>query len=39
MDGDWRRRVTLDPGVLAGKPVIKGTKISVAFILELLANR
>ena len=26
-----------DPGVLAGKPVIRGTRLAVEFILELLA--
>jgi len=35
---DWRNRITLDPDTLAGKPVIKGTRISVQHILELLAN-
>jgi uncharacterized protein (DUF433 family) len=35
---DWRDRITLDPATLAGKPVIKGTRISVHHILELLAN-
>jgi uncharacterized protein (DUF433 family) len=28
----------VDPKILAGKPVIKGTRVSVEFILELLAN-
>jgi uncharacterized protein (DUF433 family) len=27
----------MDPGVLAGKPVIRGTRLSVEFILSLLA--
>ena len=30
-------RITYDPTILGGKPVIKGTRISVQFILELLA--
>jgi uncharacterized protein (DUF433 family) len=24
---DWRNRITLDPDILQGKPVIKGTRI------------
>ena len=35
---DWRSRITVDPEVLAGKPVIKGTRMAVEFIVELLAN-
>ncbi len=31
-------RIILNPEILAGKPVIKGTRISVEFILELLSN-
>ncbi len=31
-------RITLNPKVLAGKPVIKGTRLSVEFILGLLAH-
>lgn len=27
-----------DPDILGGKPVIKGTRISVEFLLELLSN-
>ena len=33
----WPERIVLDPEVLAGKPVIRGTRIAVEFILELLA--
>ncbi len=31
-------RITVDPEVLDGKPVIKGTRIAAAFIIELLAQ-
>ena len=30
-------RIAYDPALLGGKPIIKGTRISVQFILELLA--
>jgi uncharacterized protein (DUF433 family) len=30
--------ITADPGILGGKPIIKGTRISVQLILEWLAN-
>jgi uncharacterized protein (DUF433 family) len=31
-------RITFNPKVLAGKPVIKGTRLSVEYILNLLAH-
>jgi len=31
-------KIVLDPKILAGKPIIKGTRISVEFILELLSS-
>ena len=31
-------RVTLNPKVMAGKPVIKGTRLTVEYILNLLAH-
>lgn len=34
---DWQERITADPEVLGGKPRIRGTRISVALILEYLA--
>jgi uncharacterized protein (DUF433 family) len=30
-------RIVVDPDVLAGKPVIRGTRLAVEFILELLS--
>jgi uncharacterized protein (DUF433 family) len=35
---DWRERITVDPGVLVGKPVIKGTRLAVEFVVGLLAS-
>ncbi len=34
----WQDYITSDPAVLAGKPVIRGTRISVEFLLKLLAG-
>lgn len=33
-----RNRIELNPEVLAGKPIIKGTRLSVQFIVGLLAH-
>ena len=33
----WPERIVADPSVLAGKPVIRGTRLAVEFILDLLA--
>lgn len=35
---DKSPRVVLDPKVLAGKPIIRGTRLSVEFVLGLLAD-
>ncbi len=35
---DWQDRITIDPAVLVGKPVIKGTRPSVEFVATLLAE-
>ena len=35
---DWETYIQADPEILLGKPVIKGTRLTVDFILDLLAN-
>ena len=35
MTSEW---ISSDPAILGGKPCIRGTRISVQFILELLAS-
>ena len=34
---DWRGHITIEPGILAGKPIVKGTRISVELVIDLLA--
>jgi uncharacterized protein (DUF433 family) len=34
---DWRERITVDPRILVGKPIVKGTRISVELVVSLLA--
>ena len=34
----WQNHITIDPNVLVGKPVIKGTRISVEFVVDLLGR-
>ena len=34
----WHDRIGFDPGVLGGKPVIKGTRLAVEKIVELMAS-
>ncbi|MFP4172979.1 MAG: DUF433 domain-containing protein [Candidatus Hydrogenedentota bacterium] len=35
---NWEDRITIDPKVLTGKPVVRGTRIAVEFVVELLAE-
>lgn len=37
-DMNWREYIISDPDILLGKPTIKGTRISIELILDLLAN-
>lgn len=34
----WLKRIELDPKILSGKPVIKGTRIPVYLVVELMAS-
>lgn len=38
MNTDWKQRIIVESDILAGKPVIKGTRISVALIPERTAD-
>jgi uncharacterized protein (DUF433 family) len=38
MEEQLLERITLNPSVLVGKPVIRGTRLSVEYILNLLAH-
>jgi len=34
---DWHERISIDPAILGGKPAIRGTRLGVEYVLELLA--
>ena len=34
---DWRKRIVCNPAVLGGQPAIKGTRLSVTLILDMMA--
>jgi uncharacterized protein (DUF433 family) len=35
---DWNEHIVIDPAILVGKPVVKGTRLAVEFIIGLLAQ-
>jgi len=35
---NWQDRIVVDPEILVGKPVVKGTRLAVEFIIDLLAQ-
>jgi len=35
---NWEERIQVDPSILVGKPVIKGTRLAVELIIDLLAQ-
>ena len=34
----WPERITVDPTILVGKPIVKGTRIAVELVVDLLAH-
>ena len=37
-NSSWQSRIVKDPEILGGKPVIRGTRLAVEFIVGLLAE-
>ena len=35
---DWKERIIINQNILAGKPVVKGTRLAVEFVVDLLAQ-
>jgi uncharacterized protein (DUF433 family) len=35
---DWEDRIVIDPEILVGKPIVKGTRLAVDFVIDLLAQ-
>ena len=35
---NWQERIVVNPDILVGKPVVKGTRLAVEFIVDLLAQ-
>lgn len=35
---EWQDRIVIDPKILAGKPIVKGTRLAVEFLVDLLAQ-
>ena len=35
---NWQERITVDPAIMVGQPVVKGTRLTVKFIIGLLAQ-
>ena len=34
---DWRQHIEINPAVLVGKPVVRGTRLAVEFVLDMMA--
>jgi uncharacterized protein (DUF433 family) len=38
MSEEWQHRIVVDPGIMTGKPVIRGTRVPVELIVRMLAQ-
>jgi uncharacterized protein (DUF433 family) len=38
MKMDWHGRIVVNPDILTGKPVVKGTRIAVEFVVDLMGR-
>ena len=38
MVSDWNERIVTDPDIVVGKPIVRGTRLAVEFVIELLAE-
>jgi len=34
----WQDRIVIDPEIASGQPIVKGTRLSVEFLIDLLAQ-
>ena len=34
----WQERIVVDPAIVVGKPVVRGTRLAVEFLLDLMAE-
>lgn len=37
-DFDWEARINIDPAIMGGLPVVKGTRVALRYIVEALAG-
>jgi uncharacterized protein (DUF433 family) len=35
---NWQERIVIDPDLPVGKPIVKGTRLAVEFIIDVLAQ-
>jgi uncharacterized protein (DUF433 family) len=35
---NWQERIVIEPNILVGKPTIRGTRLAVEFIIDLLVQ-